>query len=126
MATCLGPHGPQCWRAFWMLPAASLSSHTCAHVLAGVVSFVRKKMLQERRKRTSQWFSGKEGKKKVSHSVVSSSFATPWTVALQAPPSVEFSRQEYWGGSPFSSPGDLADPGIEPGSPVAAGRFFTI
>ena len=44
-------------------------------------------------------------------------FATPWTVAYQAPPSVEFSRQEYWSGLPFPSPGDLPDPGIEPGSP---------
>ena len=45
-------------------------------------------------------------------------FATPWTVAHQAPPSMEFSRQEYWSGLPFSSPGDLPDPGIEPGSPA--------
>ena len=44
--------------------------------------------------------------------------ATPWTVAHQAPPSMEFSRQEYWSGLPFPSPGDLPDPGIEPGSPV--------
>ena len=43
-------------------------------------------------------------------------FATPWTVAHQAPPSMEFSRQEYWSGLPFPSPGDLPDPGIEPGS----------
>ena len=43
-------------------------------------------------------------------------FATPWTVAYQAPPSVGFSRQEYWSGLPFPSPGDLPDPGIEPGS----------
>ena len=45
-------------------------------------------------------------------------FATPWTVAHQAPPSMEFSRQEYWSGLPFPSPGDLPDPGIEPGSPT--------
>ena len=45
-------------------------------------------------------------------------FATPWTVAHQAPPSMEFSRQEYWSGLPFPSPGDLPDPGIEPGSPA--------
>ena len=45
-------------------------------------------------------------------------FATPWTVAHQAPPSMEFSRQEYWSGVPFPSPGDLPDPGIEPGSPA--------
>ena len=45
-------------------------------------------------------------------------FATPWTVAYQAPKSMEFSRQEYWSGLPFPSPGDLPDPGIEPGSPT--------
>ena len=45
-------------------------------------------------------------------------FSTPWTVANQAPPSTGFSRQEYWNGSPFPSPGDLPDPGIEPGSPT--------
>ena len=44
--------------------------------------------------------------------------ATPWTVALQAPLSVRFSRQEYWSGVPHSTPGDLPDPGIEPGSPA--------
>ena len=45
-------------------------------------------------------------------------FATPWTVAYQAPLSMGFSRQEYWNGLPFPSPGDLPDPGIEPGSPT--------
>ena len=45
-------------------------------------------------------------------------FATPWTVAYQAPLSVRFSRQEYWSGLPFPSPGDLPDPGIKPGSPA--------
>ena len=44
-------------------------------------------------------------------------FATPWTVAHQAPPSMEFSRQEYRSGLPFPSLGDLPDPGIEPASP---------
>ena len=44
--------------------------------------------------------------------------ATPWTVAHQAPLSMGFSRQEYWNGLPFPSPGDLPDPGIEPGSPA--------
>ena len=43
-------------------------------------------------------------------------FATPWTVVYQAPPSVGFSRQEYWSGLPFPSPGDLPNPGIEPRS----------
>ena len=45
-------------------------------------------------------------------------FATPWTVACQAPLSMGFSRQEYWSGLPFPSPGDLPDPGIEPRSPA--------
>ena len=45
-------------------------------------------------------------------------FATLWTVAHQPPPSMGFSRQEYWSGLPFPSPGDLPDPGIEPRSPA--------
>ena len=49
---------------------------------------------------------------------------TPWTVARQAPLSMEFSRQEYWSGLPCPPPGDLPNPGIEPSS--IAGRFFTI
>ena len=55
-------------------------------------------------------------------------FATPWTVAYQAPLSMEFSRQEYWIGLPFPPPGDLPDPEIEPtslASPALAGGFFT-
>ena len=52
-------------------------------------------------------------------------FATPWTVAHQAPPSMEFPRQEYWNGLPFPSPGDLPDPEIELRSPVMqADAFF--
>ena len=43
---------------------------------------------------------------------------TPWTKAYQAPPFMEFSRQEYWSGLPFPSPGDLPNPGIEPRSPA--------
>ena len=45
-------------------------------------------------------------------------FATPWTVAYQAPLSMVFSRQEYWSGLPLSSPGALPNPGIEPRSPA--------
>ena len=51
----------------------------------------------------------------------------PWTVARQAPLSMGFSRQEYWSGLPFPSPGDLSDPRIEPTSPASpalAGGFF--
>ena len=52
---------------------------------------------------------------------MSNSFATPWTIAHQAPLSIEFSRQEYWNGLV----GDLPDPGINPLSPALAGGFFT-
>ena len=45
-------------------------------------------------------------------------FVIPWTVAYQAPPSMGFSRQGYWSGLPFPSPGDLPDPGIKPRSPA--------
>ena len=51
----------------------------------------------------------------VSCSVVSQLFATPWTLAHQSALYTEFSRQEYWSGLPFPSPGDLPDPGIKPG-----------
>ena len=51
--------------------------------------------------------------------------ATPWTVAYQASPSMGFSRQEYWSGLPFPSPGDLPDPGIEPGSPALEADTLT-
>ena len=54
-------------------------------------------------------------------------FATPWTIACQAPLSMGFSRQEYWSGLSFPSPGDHPDPGIEPASlasPALASRFF--
>ena len=54
---------------------------------------------------------------KWSRSVASDSVIL-WTVAYQAPPSMGFSRQEYWSGLPFPSPGDLPDPGIEPRSPA--------
>ena len=52
-------------------------------------------------------------------------FATPWTVAYQAPQSMEFSRQYYWSGLPFPSAGNLLDLGIEPKSPALTGGFFT-
>ena len=52
-------------------------------------------------------------------------FVTPWTVAHQAPLSMEFPKQEYWSGLPFPPPGNLPDPGIKPVSPALAGRFFT-
>ena len=61
-------------------------------------------------------------------SVLSDSFVTLWSIARQAPPlSMGLSRQDYWNGLPFPSPGDLHDPGIEPASlisPALAGQFF--
>ena len=64
----------------------------------------------------------------VSRSVVSDSFATPRTIACQAPLSMEIPRQEYWSGLPFPSPGDLPNPETEPmspASPALVGRSFT-
>ena len=55
-------------------------------------------------------------------------FAGPWTIAHQAPLSVEFSRQEYWSGLPVSAPRNLPNPGVKPMSlmsPAMAGRVFT-
>ena len=52
-------------------------------------------------------------------------FAAPWTVAHQAPLSMEFSRQEYWSGLPFPTPGDLPNPVIKPVSPALTDGFFT-
>ena len=56
-------------------------------------------------------------------------FVTPWTIAYQTPLSMDFSRQDYWSGLPFPSPGDLHNPGIELESlafPALAGKFFTM
>ena len=66
-----------------------------------------------------------------SESEVAQSCATlcdPWTAAHQAPPSMGFSRQEYWSGLPFLSPGDLPEPGIEAiaGSPALKADIFTV
>ena len=59
-----------------------------------------------------------EARKKVKLLSCVKLFVTPWTVAYQAPLSMEFSRQEYWSGLPFPSPGDLPDPAIKPGFPA--------
>ena len=60
-----------------------------------------------------------------SHSVLSDSSATPWTAAHQVPLSMGFSRQEYWSGLPFPSPGELPDTGIKTMSLAVASRFGT-
>ena len=62
------------------------------------------------------------------HPRMSDSCVTPRTVAHQAHLSMEFSREEYWSGLPFSTPGDLPDPGIKPTSPASpalVGGFLT-
>ena len=59
-------------------------------------------------------------------SLVSESFATPWTVTRQAPLSMGLSRQEYWGGLPFPPPEDLPDSGIEPQAPAWQADSFTV
>ena len=63
-----------------------------------------------------------------SHQVMSDFFVILWSIAFQAPLSMGFSREEYWNGLPFPTPGDLPDPGIKPtslASPALAGGFFT-
>ena len=59
------------------------------------------------------------------HQVVSDHFASPWTVAHQAPLSTGFIRRESWSGLPFPPPGNLPDPGMAHMSPTLAGGFFT-
>ena len=59
-----------------------------------------------------------------SHWVMFNSFATLWTIAPQAPLSMEFPRQEYWSGLSFPSPRHLPEPRMEPMSPALAGGFF--
>ena len=61
----------------------------------------------------------------LSYSVISNSFVTLWTIARQAPLSMGFSREEYWSGLPFPSPGALSDPGTETRSPALTGGLFT-
>ena len=64
------------------------------------------------------FFAWTKGKVKMLVSVMSESFVTTWTVACQAPLSIEFSRQECWSGLPFPSPGDLPNAGVKAGSPA--------
>ena len=72
-----------------------------------------------------QSFKQKKWSKSVSHSVVSDFLWPAWTVARQAPLSMEFSRQEYWSGLPFPSPGDLPNPRDRTQVSCIKGRFFT-
>ena len=65
----------------------------------------------------------KESESEVAQSCLT--LGDPWTVAHQAPPSMGFSKQEYWSGLPFPSPGDLPNPGIEPRSPALQADALT-
>ena len=75
---------------------------------------------------TCGWESFPFESESVSLSVVCNSLWPPWTVALQAPLSMECSRQESWSVEPFRSPGYRPNPGVKPGSPALTGRFFSI
>ena len=74
-------------------------------------------MLYSRSLLANYFIHSKEKKREVTQSCPT--LCNPMAVAYQAPPSMEFSRQEYWSGVPFPSPGDLPNPGIEPGSPTS-------
>ena len=74
---------------------------------------------------TRAWFLCKLSNVSVHTASVVSTFMTPWTVACQAPLSMEFFRQEYWSGFPFPSPGELLSQGLNPGLCIS-GRFFTL
>ena len=91
----------------WCIPFPILNQSVIPCKVLTVASWPAYMFLMRQEKKERKW----------SHSVVSDSM-TPWTVAHQAPPSMEFSRQEYWSGLSFPSPGDLPDPGIKPRSPT--------
>ena len=84
---------------------------------------VQNKMYPEVTNHTSG--KGQEGWKKVKSLSLVRFFATLWTVAYQAPPSMGFSRQEHRSGLPIPSPGGLPEPGIEPGSPTLEADALT-
>ena len=85
-----------------------------------VYSLTRLVKLTDRKSDKGKQRQRDKGEKSVSRSI----FATPWTVAHLAPLSLGFSRQEYWRGLPFSSPGHLPNPGIEPRSPAVQADFL--
>ena len=82
-------------------------------------------------KKERRWGERKEigRKEKKDHTSLHVVRIIPWTVTLQAPLSLEFSKQEYWNGLTFPPPGYLPNPGIKPASPTSlalAAKFFTI
>ena len=91
----------------WCTPFPILNRSVVPCKVLTVASWPAYRFLRRQEKKERKW----------SLSVLSDS-ATPWTVVHQAPPSMEFSRHEYWSRLSFPSPGDLPDPGIKPRSPT--------
>ena len=84
------------------------------HTIKYDLALRKKEILQY----ATTWMNLEDMKVKVKQLSCVRLFVTPWTIAYHAPPSMGFSRQEYWSGLPFPSPGDLLNPGIKPGSPA--------
>ena len=102
------------WRKKWQptpvfLPGESQGqgSLVSCHLWSRTESDTTEAMQQQQQQQQQQ--------QSLSHVLI---FVTPWTAAHQAPLSMKFSMQEYWSGLPFPFPGDLPDPGLEPGSPA--------
>ena len=110
------------WDKFFLYPIGSLSvpyrwvplDHPSVNLL---VQLYLTDLFQRRQFKMASSRSGSRRVKVKSFSHVRL-FATPWTIAYQAPPSMGFSKQEYWSGLPFPSPGDLPNPGFKPRSPA--------
>ena len=125
--------------AWWVTVCGCKQSDTTETTDKELISKMYKQLIQFNTRKTNnlikKWAKdlnrhfSKEDIKSVQFSCsVMSDSVTQWTVAHQAPLSMGFSRQEYWGGLPCPPPGDLPDPGIKPtslSSPALAGRFFT-
>ena len=97
----------------------SLTGQLWPHILCGTA---KEKEGGERKGKRGHIFKHESEMKSLSHVQL---FVTPWTVAYQAPPFMGFSRQGYWSGLPFPSPGDLPDPGFEPRSPALRAGTYT-
>ena len=109
------------WKlGFWSLQTRTLSPNACVNqgLLIHIPSAVLGPLVNKRRKSLKPVASIEMKVKVLATQSYPTLFMTLWTIALQAPLSLEFSRQEYWRGLPCSSPGDLPNPGIEPGSPA--------
>ena len=106
----------------WNSPGKNtgMGSHSFLHALDCKGIKHRKICILYAKHIVSEWVS--EWVKSLNHVRL---FAAPWTVVYQAPPSMGFSRQEYWSGLPFPSPGNLPDSGIEPRSPALQADALT-